>query len=376
MTWKKLQAAAVVAVIIGLLPALTAYESSLVNVTSRVVQPAEGFFNDTSAAPPLVFESGGYRLKYHPAIAFPGRPGNWDYNTVYAGEVACWEFALTIVNTYPYEMGEVMVYDKYGAQRLEDGTFLVDAVDVVKRVPTGGQILKRPENPDSFTSQIEFTWYPGLDDGETGPGEPGFDPADSELAKGETQSMTVTLCTKRNPNVQQEFTSLGQYQMNEGATFSWLNPLGQRFNSVESSLQVKVIAPKPKAKGRGKNRKEKKSKKTTVESTGQGDVEAIAPKPKAKGRDKDKKDKKSNKTAVESEGQGESDSSSVEDAQSTSVIVQDAEESVELAQEEAEDAAELAQEEAEQEAAAQEETEQTESEATQKKEKKKTKGGG
>ena len=260
MTWSKLQAAAAFLLLAGLIPALAAYESSLVNVTSHIVQPPPPSQNDTTAAVWANYQEDGYLLAYHPALAFEGERGSWDHTRVFVGEVACWEFALTVTNTYPYEMGEVVVFDKYGAMRMDDGVFLADAVDVYKREPTGGQILKRPETPDSFTQQIEFTWYPGLDVGELGATDPGFRPSDSELAPGEVQAMTVTLCTKQNPSFKQEFTSLGRYQMNEGAIFSWLDPQGHRFSSVEKALKVEVIV-RPLPEPEVNDKEERKAKK-------------------------------------------------------------------------------------------------------------------
>ena len=253
LTRKRLVATAAWTLLLGLLPAIVAYESSLVNVTSHVVYvvpPGNSFAVAEAAVIEVDADGDGYfdpvdgpdyLLEYDPAMAFPEIEGGFDETRVYAGAVACWELSITVSNGSNNHQGEVVLVVPFGAQRLLDGTFLRDAIDVFRISATGGRFKRDPVISDSFTTQVEVTWYPGLDLGEPGPGEEGFSPGSSELFPGETHVMDVIFCTKRNHNFSQEFVSLEEYGLTPGSTTTWSNPRGSQFSYQTASHSVEVI---------------------------------------------------------------------------------------------------------------------------------------
>ena len=251
---KKLLMVAGGTLLIGMIPAMSAFESHLLNVTTRVVQadlPIAKTFAATLSDTVEVdadadgdFEpatSGDFSLANAPEAAFAAGPAGLDHTIAAAGVQACWEFDLTVTNTFAYEMRGATVIDRFGARRLADGLALADAVDVYNVALTRGKSKKSPVTPDSFTKLITLTWYPGLDPGEPGPDDPGFDPFLSELASGETQTMVATVCTKENPGFQQELAGPGVYEMNSGATIKRTNPQNHRFSAQTGPVNVEAV---------------------------------------------------------------------------------------------------------------------------------------
>jgi hypothetical protein len=178
------------AVVAGV-PAFLAFESHMVSVTARVVQPP----------PPVKKVRGGP-------------------DPVPVGTYQEWFFLIVVTNTFPTAMQNAVVTDHFGAElNAEPLDSLPVDVDIVSH--TRGQSAK-----ESFETQVRITWTIG------------------RLEPGQSETLVLRLFTKQNPAGMQEYTSTGVYEQNSGAVLKWTDVAdGRQLSAVTESISVTVIDP-------------------------------------------------------------------------------------------------------------------------------------
>lgn len=161
-------------------PGFMAFESSLVNINARVVQP-----------PPPV-----QKLRSGP-------------DPVTVGTYQEWFFTIVVSNPFDFPIEDVLVTDHFGAE-----------LDVVIVSHTGGTATT-----EVVGQQARIAWTIDL------------------LDPGHSQTLVVRAFTTLNPGGQQSYSSPGRYEQNSGATMRWIDPNGHQDSASTDSIVVTVVEP-------------------------------------------------------------------------------------------------------------------------------------
>ena len=209
--------------LLAMVPAVSAYEGHLVNITAHV----KGRFdfikcmrlaNDGEIADAI-------NPGIEPVIVFPGDPNPptvTDPARVPVETCVVWMVTIAINNNHDYPMQDVVVTDHFGAE-------LAVAVWDVEPLSSWDVVVdpKTHTRPDgtTFETQYRVTWYVGT------------------LLPGEGATLDLLVWTKLNPAGKQEYTSPGDYTLNSGPTMKWRDPEGHQSSSTAPSLEVEAYVP-------------------------------------------------------------------------------------------------------------------------------------
>ena len=217
LTGKFLSMIIAVALLMTLVPLVSAYEAYTTNVKIRVKERFNCSKTVRLATPEEIEESG---------ITFPSEPNPETVDPDYPLEVptftcVVWVVRISISNPDDYCYTELVIKDNFSAE--VGGEPLDDMpVDVIVRMQTRGNTKK-----GSFQSQTRIVWYVTCDD---------WDPVTEEctdnsleLCPGESAYLEMLVWTKLNPSGnKQSYTSPGDYTLNSGPTAKWLDPDGHQ----------------------------------------------------------------------------------------------------------------------------------------------------
>jgi hypothetical protein len=206
---------------------LAAYESHVVNITARVEQRpllekylvANPDLADLPVQPPADCFPGDS----NPPVEVPGETCVW------------WVMRIAMSNPFNVALETVVITDRFGAEL--DGQLLSDVpVNVEVITHTRGQSKK-----ESFETQVRITWCV------TGDLLPDGTCFDGQLEPGDSAYLDLLVYTNTNPSGRQEYTEMGTYEMNSGATAKWVDPDGVQCGPLPNcpttpSLEVEVLA--------------------------------------------------------------------------------------------------------------------------------------
>lgn len=236
--------AAVIAVVMLLaiaVPAVSAYEAHMVNVTVRV----EHQFDDFGKTMWLVTDVDEIQTFLDLAVSmeipnFPYPPtypnvGVTDPANVPINTFILWVVRIVVPNPNDYPMTEVVLKDNFSAE-LGGVPLGTDVVDLFVKSHSRGKHKK-----EIFETQYRITWYVTCI-------EPNPNPEDPEvclnnggwLLPGASDYLDIYVWTKLNPAGWQSYTSEGCYTMNSGPNLKWLDDAGQQFSLDGEPLYVKT----------------------------------------------------------------------------------------------------------------------------------------
>lgn len=203
-----------IALLAILVPAVSAYESHLVNVKAHVeerfnviktIAPATWDDIDDAIANGLIPPDAG---------CIPAEPPD----EVPIETCVVWLVTISIYNPHSDNMTEVVVTDHFGAEL--GGQPLDDLpVDVTVKTHTRGKSKKEP-----FETQHRITWYVTYISGDVS--DPETVDNSGVMEPGDSEYITLLVWTKVNPSGRQEYTTPGTYTLNSGPTAKWLDPDG------------------------------------------------------------------------------------------------------------------------------------------------------
>ena len=226
----------VVAVLAVGVPLVSAYEAHMVNVTAHVEEPFNCFKTIEPASPGDIemLEGLGYILEE--AGAEPGDTEEVPINTC-----VVWLLTIYVGNPHSYNMTDVIVWDRFGA---ELGGMPLDEdvpVDLFVKEHSRGK-SKKSKHTDNFTSQYRITWYVTYEEGAPFPDE---DPENWNwdiMEPGDMDFLQLLVWTKLNPAGHQSYTSTGTYTLNSGPTAKWYDAPpaegGHKFSFDGDSLYI------------------------------------------------------------------------------------------------------------------------------------------
>ena len=224
----------IVALLATIVPAVSAFESHLINVRVRVEERFNCFKTIELADPEDVQDLIVAGLI--PPDVDPDQP---DVDPDYPNEVptftcVVWLLKLTMCNPHTYNITDVTVKDYFGAE-IAGETVLDDVpVNVIVRTQTRGK-----HHLESFQSQTRILWYVTYRDGDvTNPDD--VDNLDI-MEPGECAHLYMYVWTKLNPSGKQSYTSSGNYTLNSGPTAKWLDPEGHQGSFEGESLHIYAI---------------------------------------------------------------------------------------------------------------------------------------
>lgn len=129
---------------------------------------------------------------------------------VTVGQEVCWTFLYTISNPYGYHISNVRITDNFGANL---------NVAVASGPSQGTATVDLRGSGKS--KQYRLTWNVGA------------------LDPGESATLSLSVCTGKNPASKQEFTSPGWHVLNSGATAKWINDdTGIQESQVSGTIEV------------------------------------------------------------------------------------------------------------------------------------------
>ena len=231
ITGKFLPVIIAAALLMTMVPLVSAYEAYTINVKIRVKERFNCFKTIELASPDDVQYLIGEGLI--PANTDPEQPGvDPDYPTEVPTETCVvWLLKLTMCNPHSYNITDVTVKDYFGAE-LTGETVIDDVpVNVIVRTQTRGKSYK-----ESFLSQTRIIWYVTYRDGDV------TDPDDVDnldiMEPGECAYLYMYVWTKLNPAGKQSYTSPGDYTLNSGPTAKWLDPEGHQDSFEGESLHI------------------------------------------------------------------------------------------------------------------------------------------
>jgi len=219
----------IVALLATIVPAVSAYESHLINVRVRVEERFNCYKTIELASPEDVrdlIDEGIIPV----GVVDPEQPGvDPDYPTEVPTETCIvWQLKLTMCNPHSYNITEVVVTDHFGA---ELGGVPMDSVPVYVYIKKHSSTAL-----GIFESQYRITWYVTYIDGDPS------NPDDVEnwgiLEPGDCEYLYMYVWTKPNPAGKQSYTSPGDYTLNSGPTAKWLDPEGHQGSYEGESLHI------------------------------------------------------------------------------------------------------------------------------------------
>ena len=212
---------ATVALFLGAVPLVSAYEAHMINVIAHVEERFNIIKTMRLATPAEIAESG---------IQFPGPtnpPAVSDPSTVPIETCVVWLVTITASNPHSYPITEVVVTDHFSAEMGGEQLGSLPVELYIKGHSRG------KSGKDSFETQYRITWHVTWNEAE----------GDNSgwLAPGESATLTMLVWTKLNPSGRQEYTSPGTYTLNSGPTMKWLDgPDGYQFSNEGSPLHIEA----------------------------------------------------------------------------------------------------------------------------------------
>lgn len=124
-----------------------------------------------------------------------------------------WAFVFEFTNPYEYEINDVTVTDRFGAELEIDEPFPETITHGTASYTTKGN-----------SEKVFLTWDIGT------------------LGPEETARLIIVVSTDLNPAGKQEYTSPGIYELNSGATLKFFDPVqGMQMSAVTDSIYVTVL---------------------------------------------------------------------------------------------------------------------------------------
>jgi hypothetical protein len=220
----------IVALLATVVPAVSAFESHLINVRCRVEDPHSVHKTIELAS----YDNVQYLIDEGliPASVDPNQP---DIDSDYPNEVptftcVVWKLKLTMGNSYGYPITDVVVTDHFGA---ELGGVPLDSVPVYVFIK---EHSKGKSKVDKFETQYRITWYVTYRDGDVS--EPDYVDNLGILEPDESAYIEMYVWTKLNPAGKQEYTSPGDYTLNSGPTAKWFDLEGHQFSSKGETIDI------------------------------------------------------------------------------------------------------------------------------------------
>jgi len=234
LTRKILTPIIIVALLATIVPAVSAFESHLINVRVRVEERFNCYKTIELASPEDVQSLINQGLL--PPGADPEQPGvdpNYP-NEVPTFTCVVWLLTLTFCNVEDHDINNVTVKDNFSCEVTGEPDLGEVPVDVIISMQTRGNSGK-----ESFQSQTRILWYVTCED---------WDPGAEEcidnsgiMEPGECAYLYMYVWTKLNPSGKQSYTSPGRYTLNSGPTAKWLDPEGHQSSSVGEVIDIYAI---------------------------------------------------------------------------------------------------------------------------------------
>lgn len=232
-------AIAVVVVLAGALPAVSAYESHMINVTARVEERFNVFKVMRLAEDWEIQEAIDAGVNLPPGPCNP--EGVTEPGYVPIETCVVWVVTIMVMNPHDYPINNVTVKDNFSAEVGASGDETLP-YDLDFKEHSRGKSNKEP-----FITQYRITWYVTYVSGNVEDPEDPLDPLDNsgEMLPGDSEYLVLLVWTKLNPSGRQEYTTPGTYTLNSGPTAKWLDPDGHQFSSEGDSLYVVAYDPNP-----------------------------------------------------------------------------------------------------------------------------------
>ena len=217
----------VLVVLAAAVPAVSAYESHLINVKVRVEQRFNVFKTMRLASQAEINEAIRQGVVFpHP----PNPPEVTEPDMVPVFTCVAWIVSIMVSNPHDYPITEVTVKDNFSA---ELGAEPLDSlpVDLTVIWHSRGKSKKA-----AFPTQYRILWYVTYVSGD--PEIPETVDNSDWMMPGESETLTMMVWTKLNPSGRQEYTSPGTYTLNSGPTAKWFDPDGHQFSSEGDPLYI------------------------------------------------------------------------------------------------------------------------------------------
>jgi hypothetical protein len=199
-----------VVVLTILVPAVSAYESHLLNVKIRVEERFNVIKIIRTATTAEIAEAIGDGIIPPDAGCVPaGDPPD----EVPIETCVVWVVTIGIYNPHDYPMTEVVVTDHFGAE-LGGEPLPGLPVDVTVKTHSRGKSKK-----GSFQTQYRITWYVTYVTGDVS--DPETVDNSGVMLPGDAEYIELLVWTKLNPSGRQEYTTAGTYTLNSGPTGKW-----------------------------------------------------------------------------------------------------------------------------------------------------------
>ncbi len=217
----------VLALLAAVAPAVSAYESYLVNVKAHVEQRFNVFKTARLATENEIQDAiaSGVNFPHPPNPDTVTEPDNVPVFTCVA-----WIVTIVVSNPHSYPITEVTVKDNFSAEL---------GAEPLSSLPVDLTILSHSRGKskkESFLTQYRILWYVTYVSGD--PEVPETVDNSGWMEPGDTEILEILVWTKLNPSGKQEYTSPGTYTLNSGPTAKWFDPDGHQFGSEGDPLHI------------------------------------------------------------------------------------------------------------------------------------------
>jgi hypothetical protein len=220
----------IAALLATIVPAVSAFESHLINVRVRVEERFNCFKTIELASPEDVQDLIDAGLI--PAID-PNQP---DVDPNQPNEVptftcVVWLLKLTFCNFEDNDIGNVTIRDNFSGEITGQPVLEDVPVDVLIRGQTQGKSHKK-----ELQQGTTIFWYVTCEDWDPGTGEC----VDNSgiMEPGECAYLYMLVWTKTNPGGQQLYAESGDYTLNSGPNAKWLDPEGHQGSFAGESVHI------------------------------------------------------------------------------------------------------------------------------------------
>ncbi len=214
---------ATVALFLGAVPLVSAYEAHLINVTAHVEERFNIVKTMRLATPDEIRDFGTPCPDPNPQTGTD--PANVPIETC-----VVWLVTITASNPHSYSITEVVVTDNFSAEMAGEPLGSIP-VDLFIKTHSRGKSGK-----ESFETQYRITWYVTWQSGE--PADPETIDNSGWLEPGGSATLEILVWTKLNPSGRQEYTSPGTYTLNSGPTMKWRDPDGYQGSNEGPPLNI------------------------------------------------------------------------------------------------------------------------------------------
>jgi hypothetical protein len=135
------------------------------------------------------------------------------------GENIVWKFTMKLYNSYSWDMEDVFVWDRFGAEiEIDDYDPTTEEIDEIS-ITHGDWDFKTKGK----SKKVFLTWDIGY------------------LPAGAVATLELQISTDLNPSLKQAYTSPGEYEMNSGGVVKFLNPDDIQLSAHTDIIEVTVI---------------------------------------------------------------------------------------------------------------------------------------